>query len=66
MKLSDMALQEHNPGTVLSSILFVLGVRYVLMKNDYHSELFAVLGVPPWRELTVKDIYEKKAISLAP
>lgn len=66
MKLTDLALEEHNPGTILSSILFVLGVRYVIMKTPNHIELFAVFGVPPWRKLTTKDIYTKKAISVHP
>jgi hypothetical protein len=60
MKLSEMALEEAK-GVIpfLASLLFV---RLVNGISPQHKASFVIFGVPPWRELEIRDVYVKRAV----
>jgi hypothetical protein len=60
MKLIQLALEEMTGlGAVLTSLAFV---RLVKMVSPQNRAVYMVLGVPPWRQLTTSDVYNKTAI----
>jgi hypothetical protein len=60
--LQEMALEQVTGVTAfLLSLLFMRAVR---MFSPHNRAIYLVLGVPPWRQLTVNDMYTKSAFHL--
>lgn len=60
MKLSEIALKED--GGVLLSLFFVRMVSFVSPYGK--NERYAVLGVPPWRDLSYSDCSDKIVVQV--
>lgn len=60
MSFNEMALQED--GGMLLSFFFV---RMISSVSPYGSkERYVVLGVPPWRDLSVSDCQDKVVVQV--
>lgn len=60
LKVLDLALQEQKGITYfIASLLFV---RFLKTISPQSQALFAVIGVPPWRQLRVRDCYTKGVV----
>jgi hypothetical protein len=62
MKLSELALEEING--VVAFIASLLFLRLVRMVSPQNRAVYVVLGVPPWRRLMTKDMYQKVAFQV--
>jgi len=60
MGLKDLALEESKG--ILAFFVSLFFVRLIEMNSPYHSAVYAVFGVPPWRNLTAVDTFSKPVI----
>lgn len=64
MKTKTLAMIEVKG--FLPQILAFFSIRLLKLNNAYYPAVYVLLGVPPWRKLQTKDMWNKYSFEWSP
>lgn len=64
MKTKELAMKELRG--FLPGLLALISIRLLKLNNSYYPATYVVMGVPPWRKLRSKDMWDKYSFEIEP